>query len=164
MVVLRRFSVLMALLFWQGGFLFYSSVVVPIGQKGLASDKDQGFITQHVTDYLNLSGAAALAIMLWDLIVAPDAECWRQWIRRLSWLAMVIALIWLAWLHVRLDALLEPDDMEILDRRSFTIGHRWYLWISTVQWACGLIFLWTTLWSWRAADQARIATFAGNKG
>jgi hypothetical protein len=113
---------------------------------------------------MNLSGAAALAIMLWDLIVDPDAERWRQWIRRLSWLAMVIALIWLAWLHVRLDALLEPDDMEILNRRSFTIGHRWYLWISTLQWACGLIFLWNTLWSWRAADQARIATVAGNEG
>jgi hypothetical protein len=65
-------------------------------------------------------------------------------------------------LHVQLDALLEPDYMEIRDRRSFTVGHRWYLWISTVQWACGLIFLWTTLWSWRAADQGRIATVAGS--
>jgi len=112
---------------------------------------------------MNLSGAAALAILLWDLFVGPDVARWRLWIRRLIWLAMVIALIWLAWLHVQLDALLEPDEMEILDRRSFTIGHRWYLWISTVQWACGMIFLLTTLSSWRAADQGRTVTIAGGE-
>ncbi|MFL5242929.1 MAG: hypothetical protein ACJ8FY_12540 [Gemmataceae bacterium] len=163
MVVLRRFIVLMALLFWQGGFLFYSSVVVPIGQEVLASHKDQGFITQRVTDYLNLSGAVALALLLWDLALARDPARWRLWVRGLTWLAMGIALIWLAWWHVQLDALLEPDYKEVINRRLFTIGHRWYLWISTVQWGCGLIFLWTTLWSWRCADRVGSAMASGNE-
>ena len=33
LILLRRFLVLAALFFWQGGFTFYASVVVPVGQQ-----------------------------------------------------------------------------------------------------------------------------------
>ena len=33
MTLVRRFLVVAALMFWQGGFTFYSAVVVPLGQK-----------------------------------------------------------------------------------------------------------------------------------
>ncbi|HEV3237258.1 MAG TPA: hypothetical protein VGZ25_09740 [Gemmataceae bacterium] len=153
MVVLRRFLVIMALLFWQGGFLFYSSVVVPIGQRVLASPKDQGFITQQVTDYMNLAGAIALAILLADLFLSPDPHAWVSWIRRFSWLVMFLALLAIAWWHVQLDDLLDFENKDVLDRKAFQTGHRWYLWLCTVQWFFGLVYLWLTLWSWRALDQ-----------
>jgi hypothetical protein len=154
MTILQRFLVLMALMFWQGGFLFYASVVVPIGQKVLASPKDQGFITQQVTDYMNLSGVFALAVLLPELILTPDSSQKRLWIRRLSWLFMAIGLVWLAWWHLRLDALLDLEEKEILNHKAFYPGHRWYLWISTVQWFFGLVYIWTTLSAWRSKDLA----------
>jgi hypothetical protein len=43
---------LIALFFWQGGFTFYASVVVPIGQEVFGPLR-QGFLTRQVTVYLN---------------------------------------------------------------------------------------------------------------
>jgi len=69
MTVLRRLVLVLALMFWQGGFTFYASVVVPVGSDFLGSHVDQGWITRSVTNYLNLSGAVALA--LWFVDIAP---------------------------------------------------------------------------------------------
>ena len=46
---LRRFIVLVALCFWQGGFTFYAGVVVPVGTDVLGSSLKQGFVTRRVT-------------------------------------------------------------------------------------------------------------------
>ena len=153
MILLRRFLVVMALLFWQGGFLFYSSVVVPVGQSVLASPKDQGFITQRVTDYMNLAGAVALLVLLVELFLTPANKPWISWTRRASWLVMFLALLGIAGLHIRLDGLLDLEDMEIMDRKAFHASHRWYLWLCTIQWFFGVVYLWLTLWSWRTVDQ-----------
>ena len=47
-IVLRRLLLLLTLMFWQGGFMFYGAVVVPVGSEVLASDTGQGFITRSV--------------------------------------------------------------------------------------------------------------------
>ena len=60
MQLLRRFLVVQALLFWQGGFLFYAAVVVPTGTDVLGSI-GQGRVTRHVTDWMNVIGAVAVA-------------------------------------------------------------------------------------------------------
>jgi hypothetical protein len=151
MTLLCRFLVIMALLFWQGGFLFYASVVVPVAQAE-TSHLHQGFITRQVTNYLNLSGAIALGILALDL-AASDPKPWRRIARGVLWLGMALTLAWLAWLHADLDALLARDPMRILDPPAFGVGHRMYLWISAIQWIFGLAFLWLTLATWRAADQ-----------
>src|SRR2546428_9021513 len=67
---LRRFLVLAALMFWQGGFTFYAAVVVPVGQQVLGSDLEQGFITRQVTQWLNVAGAVALVPLAWDVLAA----------------------------------------------------------------------------------------------
>jgi hypothetical protein len=149
----RRFLVLAALLFWQGGFTFYSAVVVPVGQEVLGSHMEQGHITRHVTNYLNLSGAAALIVLAWDVAVVKD-ESRRRWIRWLAWVGMVVTLGLLVWLHLRLDDYLDADKF---NRRAFRPEHRTYLWLSTIQWACGLVYLGLTLHVWRREDR-------GNQG
>jgi hypothetical protein len=70
----RRFLVLIALMFWQGGFLFYAAVVVPIGQSVLGSHLEQGMITRQVTTYLNLAGCISLFIFGWDTRAARDSS------------------------------------------------------------------------------------------
>jgi len=151
-ILLRRFLVLTALLFWQGGFLFYASVVVPIGQR-LTSHREQGFITQQVTDYLNLSGAVALVPLAWDGAMGGDPSSRRRLLRWAAWLGMALALLLLVWLHPRLDELLDGSAWSIADRPLFRGRHRGYLWVSTVQWALAMVYSVLTLLAWRAEDR-----------
>jgi hypothetical protein len=157
MTVVWRFLVLMALLFWQGGFLFYAAVVVPVGQEELGSHKDQGFITRKVTNHLNLAGVVALVLLGAD-IAFPDRVRWRRWLRALSWLAMAVLLGCLYWLHGRMDAVLDPEERIVLDTMVFRAYHRVYLWASTIQWAFGLLYLLLTLAAWQETDRRPMAS------
>jgi hypothetical protein len=144
-VLVWRFFIVAAFAFWQGGFTFYAAVVVPIGTKVLGSPMEQGAITRQVTVYLNLAGGIALLLFAVDNVVARDPAKWRRIVRWLAWLGMATALGVLIWLHPRMTELL---DAELL--RRFRAHHRWYLWISTVQWGFGVVFLFATVWAWRA--------------
>jgi hypothetical protein len=152
LLLLRRFLVLAVLFFWQGGFTFYASVVVPVGQHVFGHLR-QGFITRQVTVYLNVAGAVALAVLLGDLLLAGDGAVWRRRGRWFLWAGMLACLLFLFWLHGRLDELLVPKGFLIRDGEAFRPRHRLYLWISTVQWALGLLYLVFILASWRAEDQ-----------
>jgi hypothetical protein len=147
-----RFLVLMAFAFWQGGFLFYASVVVPVGQEELSSPLDQGFITRRVTNYLNLSGAVALLFLGADVAVG-DKSRQRRLLRTVLWLSLAGSLGGLAWLHLRMDAQLDLVARSVIDEAAFRVNHRVYLWVSTVQWALGLVCLVLMLAAWRDGDQ-----------
>jgi hypothetical protein len=157
MKVAWRFLVLMAFLFWQGGFLFYAAVVVPVGQEELGSHTAQGFITRKVTNHLNLAGVVALVFLGAD-VALPDRVRWRRWLRALAWLALAVLLGCLYWLHGRMDAVLDPEERGVLDPIAFRPYHRVYLWVSTIQWAFGLLYLLLMLGAWRAADRRRITS------
>lgn len=154
MLLLRRFLVLAALFFWQGGFTFYAAVVVPVGTDVLGSTRRQGFITRRVTHYLNLSGAVALVPLAWDVLSARDRGP-RRGLRAGLWLGMASAQAALFWLHAHLDGLLQVKGGIVLDPEAFRPAHRLHLWVSTAQWACGLLFLLLTLYAWRSADRSR---------
>jgi hypothetical protein len=154
MRVMRRFVVVAALMFWQGGFTFYAAVVVPVGQEVLGSHSDQGFITRQVTRYLNLAGGVALILFAGDVALTRDPSRPRRLRRYLMVAGMLLALAALGWLHPQLDQLLDPQAWRILDRGQFRIGHRWYLWISTGQWLCAVAYLIETLKAWQAEDVA----------
>jgi hypothetical protein len=140
-------------MFWQGGFTFYAAVVVPVGQEVLGSHLEQGFITRQVTTYLNLAGAIALVLLAWDTIGCKDGVRIRRRARRLSWIGMAVALLVLIWLHEYLEGLLDLEARELYQPKAFRSGHRWYLWISTVQWGLGVLFAALTLIAWRAEDR-----------
>ena len=151
--VLRRFLVLLAVLFWQGGFTFYSAVVIHVGSDVLGSHLDQGFVTRSVTNYLNLAGTVALVVWAWDIASSRDASAWRRWLRAALWVLLLASLGVLAWWHVRLDDLLDVASHSILDPTRFRTLHSWYLHISTIQWAASLGLLAVTVAAWRGEDQ-----------
>jgi hypothetical protein len=151
-VIVRRFLVLVALCFWQGGFTFYASVVVPIGTSFFRSSLRQGFITRQVTWYLNLAAAVALVVLAWDVWAERDPAPWRRRARWGLWLLMALAQALLFALHPRLDELLQVRGMIVLDYEAFHPLHRTYLWTHTVQWGCVVLFLPLLLLAWRAVD------------
>ena len=151
MILARRFLVLTTVMFWQGGFTFYAAVVVHVGSDVLGSHLEQGLVTRSVTNYLNLSGLAALAMWGWDIAAARNSAVHRRWLRWALWTLLVLTLGLLAWLHPHLDGLIE--ERQILDRPRFYQLHSWYLHISTVQWAASLLLTAATLRSWRTEDR-----------
>jgi len=151
MTLVRRFLVLTTLMFWQGGFTFYAAVVVHVGSDVLGSHLEQGLVTQSVTNYLNLAGIAALVMLGWDIANARDAVGRRRLLRWALWIFLILSLAGLAWLHLRLDELIE--SRQIVDGSRFYQLHAWYLNIGTAQWAGSLILIGATLLSWRAEDK-----------
>ena len=73
----------------------------------------------------------------------------RRW---LTWTGLAVTLVLLVALHAYLDGLLDPDTDRILDRATFHLAHRGYLWVSTMQWLFGLVYLAATLQSWGRED------------
>src|SRR5438093_9674678 len=150
MQFLRRLCVLAALMFWQGGFVFYAGVAVPIGTEVLGSAREQARITRLVTVWLNWTGAAALVPLGWDALATRRARTARGGL----WLVMAGAQAALFVLHPYLDAMFDSEALLLRDR-SFRTWHRTYLWISTVQWAAGVAYAALTVWAWRADDRSQ---------
>jgi hypothetical protein len=149
MTLVRRYLVLIALMFWQGGFTFYSAVVVPIGQDLFG--RKQGFLTREVTFWMNVSGAIALLVLAWDTAAVRDLAS-RRSLRWWCLLVMIVGLGALVWLRPQMDQYLDVEELRIVDRSSFRFAHRWYLWISTGQWGAGLVYILCMLLAWRYED------------
>ena len=150
MVVLRRFLVVQALMLWQGGFLFYAAFVVPTGTDVLGSSLNQGWITRRVTNDMNLVGAVALALLALDQFAEPALRR-RRWV---FWAILAATLAALVWLHPRMDALLNFEELSVRDHPTFRFYHRTYLWVCTVQWLAGLGYVWVTLRAWGRTNRA----------
>jgi FtsH-binding integral membrane protein len=150
--LIRRFLVIAELMFWQGGFMFYAAVVVPVGAAVLRSHLAQGVVTRQVTNWMNLAGVVAVAVFGWDTMACADATHWR---RRLRWAAfgvMLVALVLLFWLHVHLDDMFDEEQRRVLDQPTFYRGHQAYLAVSSIQWFAAMMGLFLSLWAWRAED------------
>jgi len=150
MTLFRRVFLLWLFMFWQGGFLFYGAVVVTVGSDELGSDFAQGMITRRVTDWLNLTGVVVLMAWTWDLFAERDVCLKNRWT---LWTLLMLTIAALAWLHLRMEALIDAEHRVLLDEGAFRHLHRWYLRISTGQWIGSVAFTAMTLANWRAIDQ-----------
>jgi hypothetical protein len=143
MSAVRRFLVFQALALWQGGFLFYAAFVIPTGTEVLGSF-EQGRVTRHVTNSMNVIGAATLAILAWD-------QCFSGF-RRLRWslwVGMAGTLAALVWLHVLVEGLVDfSPSGRISDYPAFYSWHRAYLFVSTAQWVLGLVYVAALIRDW----------------
>jgi hypothetical protein len=66
---------------------------------------------------------------------------------------MLLILLALVRRHQQLDQMLNLETRELANPQAFRTGHRWYLWLSTVQWACALVYAVLALRGWRAEDR-----------
>jgi hypothetical protein len=145
---LRHFLVFQAFLLWQGGFLFYSAVVVPTGTD-IHGQFAQGLVTQRVTDWMNVIGLIWHALFAWDVWATEGRKSWRG----LLWFLSFVLLGCLAVLHVKLDRMIELEHVHDSDS-MFYQWHAAYLFASSLQWLFALIQVWLTLAAWRA-EQSR---------
>lgn len=139
----RRSLFVWAVAFWLGGFMFYSLVVVDAGATALKSHRKQGFVTQRVTDRLNVAGAVALPVLLWNV-----AGVWRfrgsvaRVLLVATWVVMAAVQVELFALHHVMDRLLDASAKVVLDDGRFYPLHAVYLTSSTLQWAAGVVHVW----------------------
>ena len=142
---MRRWLAVMLFALWWGGFTFYAVVAVPTGHKVLHSKVRQGFITQQVTNKLNFLGAMTVAALAIELAATrrDPARCrwWKAGVVSLAVMATSLAAIF--WLHGRLDALLDPATLSVIDDHRFYALHRVYLIVATGQWLASLV-----CWIW----------------
>lgn len=140
---LLRTLLVWGLALWLGGFTFYSAAVIPILHDELGSPTDTGFVTQRVTDVLNVIGIVVV------LLGCAGAVAERRWSRGrragtlpaiLLLVASSICLAGLLVLHRVMDRALEAGSSP-----HFYTLHRAYLWLSVVQWAAnlGLMACWS---------------------
>ena len=156
MITVRRFLVLQALMIWQGGFLFYASVVVPAGTEVLGSSGAQGAITARVTDTMNQLGLVALAILALDLRLTRDTNERRTAARWWCWSLAFLCQLLLIYLHMVLDFFMDPARNRIVIGPPFRPVHRVYLWTISFQWFLCLLLAWFSLRAWRAEDRFEV--------
>jgi hypothetical protein len=156
--LLRQFALLLSLMFWQGGFLFYSSVVIPAGANILRSETEQGFITQSVTNYLNLAGGVCLGIWLINLVLDANLRCWSARAAWTVWLLLVLGLCALGMIHVRMDDALDFSDHVVINDQGFYALHRIYLLVSSLQLvgALGLVIYMMKRWQFPQTASAEV--------
>jgi hypothetical protein len=153
MSLVRRFLVIQALLFWQGGFVFYAAVVVPTGSDVLGSF-EQGRVTRHVTDVMNVIGAVALAVLAWDQLANRDPVGCRR-ARWLLWGILAAGLVVLVVLHPRIESYVDfAANGRVIDYPSFYQWHRVYLCVATAQWVAGLGYVAVMLRAWSVGARA----------
>ena len=149
----RRFLTIGVLSLWFGGFTFYSAVVIHVGHRVLGR-VEQGFVTQRVTNWLNLIAVISIAVLAWNAVAG-----WRCAGKRLrlslaaTLTTMTIAQAALFAIHPKLDRMLDVGHHEIVDRRAFRSLHKVYLDTATVQWSATIGHIATVLLAWRATDR-----------
>lgn len=152
-VVIRRMILLVAFAFWQGGFAFYGGVVVPVGTKVLGSGTEQGFITQPVTNYLNLAGAVCL--LLWLEHLWRERRSGVNWLEWLVWGFATLSLLVLVVTHLQMDRFLIGESTTVLERGTFRLYHKLYIGTISLQWADCLLLLFLAVKRWHDQDQMK---------
>src|SRR5579859_7815408 len=155
MSMLRRYLALLILALWMGGFTFFTLFVIPVGAKVLGSDRDQGFITQQVTNHLNYIGTGSLLVLGALLFTErTDRKLRLHW---LAWLAMAALQAALFFLHSVIDGMLDPATHKIHDLGHFFNWHRTYMATASLQWLIALIYLWLMMRLWRKHDRQTVS-------
>ncbi|MDG1875290.1 MAG: hypothetical protein P8J27_15355 [Mariniblastus sp.] len=146
---IRQFLCLLMFAVWFGGFTFYIAVVVPTGTQVLGSARIQGFVTQQVTWHLNWITAIAVVLMLWEVFAEFPKKYRRSRMLAVSLvIAILVLMLALVWIHGILNGFLDFENRSVRQKATFYQWHRLYLWISTIQWALGILFAWLLVKNW----------------
>ncbi|MEO1523854.1 MAG: hypothetical protein AAFX06_00380 [Planctomycetota bacterium] len=139
-------------LFW-GGLTFYTGFVVRVSHDVLPDLIDGGLITQRVTVLLQYLGLVSAALMLMNsLQLLRNARVYGIILLVLTSI-LLLSLVGLFLVHGQLDAVIDVEAREILDRDAFTIGHRRYNQLTAVEWIACVIYVPISLLGWRCDDR-----------
>lgn len=132
----------MLLSFSFGGFLFYAGVVVPIGTQVL-DPTTQGFVTQRVTNAINVATLVTASLILLDVHFRRRAYGGsRTWGTVLCSALILLCSVVLFSLHAIMDRQLDAENLVVEDSTRFYGLHRIYLRVSTLQWLASLPIFW----------------------
>ena len=154
----RRLITIGCIAFWVGGFFFYAGVVVPTGSRVLESDREQGFITQQVTGWLNLSSIPVLAIFFVDVLIQRRVQ--STFARRThlaTWIGMVLAQVVLFVVHASLDGHLDSTAHRVLSRAQFYPTHRVYVIVATLQQLFAIGYIGLTVIGWHRLSSGTLS-------
>lgn len=151
----RTAFVLLFAIFW-GGLTAYTGFVVRISHNVLSDTMEGGLVTQQVTSVLQWLGAS-FAIAMFSNAIAVRKPCPRR-ATALTILAGIFttSIVGLFVVHSQLDAVISIESSEILDRDAFTIGHRRYNQLTTIEWLSSLAYLPLALSTWTKTDRQQI--------
>lgn len=139
----------------MGGFTFFTSVSLRVAHKVLSESQEFGYVTQVVTDHLNVIGLIALLLLLaqlaahWQVLVR-----WRRFLLGFTWLILAVTLAFMFNLHNAIDALVNFEQRVVIDYDAFEPVHRHYKQIATVQWLAAVVHLTVMLTASRSESRA----------
>ena len=127
---------------WRGGFTFFTSVSLRVAHKVLSESQEFGFVTQVVTDRLNLIGLIASLLLLAQLAVHWQVLVrWRRFLLGSTWLILAVTLAYLFNLHHAIEAVVDFEQRVVIDRDAFELVHVRYKQVATVQWLAAVLHL-----------------------
>lgn len=154
MIWLTRILLLLVFSLFWGGLTFYTGFVVRISHDVLSDPMDGGLITQRVTSLLQMLGVVMVALMMLNAaIVIRHAKRLGFGLLICTGL-LAAALVGLFIVHGHLDQVIDVASSEIIDRDAFTIGHRRYNQLTTIEWLSSLAYLLLTVFAWRSVDSS----------
>lgn len=154
MILLTRVLLLLVFSLFWGGLTFYTGFVVRISHDVLADPMDGGLITQRVTSLLQLLGVAMVALMLLNAVIVVRQAGRLGYSLLICTGLLTTALIGLFIVHGQLDQVIDVASSEIIDRDAFTVGHRRYNQLTTIEWLSSLAYLLLTIVAWRSVDSS----------
>ncbi len=150
-----RLLILLVMAFWLGGLTFYAAVVIPTAHDVLGSHRKVGFITQRVTNWINVAGAVGLVILLVNLLISRCVRFRRVMIGlTTTWVVMAALQAGLFFLHPVLDRTLDLPARQVVDDDRFYAMHRVYLITTMIQQGAGLIHVFCLVYLWQLRDRA----------
>ena len=142
--------VLLVMAFWLGGLTFYAAVVIPTAHEVLGTHRTVGFITQKVTNWINLVGTVALLVLLARWMISSSAPSRRLRASLIvTWVVMVGMQALLFYLHSVLDRTLDIQARQVVDDGRFYNLHRVYLVTTIIQQCAGLIHVFCLVYVWQ---------------
>jgi len=153
MIVTSRILLLIVFSLFWGGLTFYTGIVIRISHDVLIDPMESGLITQRVTHWLQIAGAVSAFFMLWNAVLVRKISRKYGFTLITCSLILVCSLVGLVLVHNQLDAVIDVDAMEITNRDAFTISHRRYNQLTTIEWISSLIYLIFTVAAWRQVDK-----------
>ena len=135
---LQQYIAVAAIVVWLGGFSFYAVHVLRVGGH-IVGHLEQGYVTQKVTDTLNIIATVMLICVAVDIavhlryIAKPVLA-----IRGLGFVVMLASLCLLFVIHNQLDALLDLETFRKPKYGEFHPHHQNYQMTMTFFW-CGCV-------------------------